>query len=226
MTRALVADTLIATRGGPLDRTLVLASALALVVVDRRVLTPQWERIIDPYYHSIDGAGPHLFVGHALVWSVPKAVASVVALAFLVRTGRFRRPSLVSNLRPAVLDGLIAALGIVAITVAVAPLVHLTFGFHVNPWGLAGNVFSNGYEEIFYRGLIFTAGWYATGRAWAGALISGAVFGATHDQYPVPLRVLVGVMGAILSVAYARSGNFVAPWLAHQLADTVLDAIF
>jgi membrane protease YdiL (CAAX protease family) len=202
----------------------VLLGAVGLVFVALSLVTPAWRRVVDPWVDSLE-RGPRLFMGHAIVWSLPTAALSLVAIAWLVRSGRFRSLSLTRDLPRALVDGAWGALAAIALAVVTAAAAHMPFGFHVNPWGIAGNVLSNAYEEAFFRALVFTAAWYATGRAFVAALISGAVFGFTHYQYPIAGRVLTGVVGAIWSAVYARTGNFVAPWLAHQLSDVVLDAV-
>ena len=58
-----------------------------------------------------------------------------------------------------------------------------------------------------------------------GAAVSGWAFGYTHTQFPLPLRVLTGLIGALWSWAYARTGNLLAPYVAHELSDIILDAI-
>src|SRR6185369_17290387 len=112
-----------------------------------------------------------------------------------------------------------------AIAIAAALATGMHFHWHPDGWAMLGNVFSNFYEELFYRGLVFAAAWYATGSALAGAAVSGWAFGYTHAQFPMPLRVLTGVVGALWSWAYARTGNLLAPYVAHELSDIILDAI-
>lgn len=216
-------ETLVAERRGPLDRALVLAGALGVFFLAREVLNPAWRRyVVDAPIDSLP-AGPRMLAGHLVQWSLCMAVASLAAIAWLVRTGRLRRPSLRRDLRRAATDGAWAAGATIAVVVVFAAVTHMPFAFHFGPWSAAGNLVSNAYEEIAYRGLVFAAAWYATGRVSLAALVSGAVFGFTHEQYPAALRVLTGAVGALWSWAYARTGNLVAPWLAHELSDLVRD---
>ncbi|WP_394833691.1 CPBP family intramembrane metalloprotease [Pendulispora rubella] len=217
-------STLIRERRGPIDRALVLLAALGVVYVARQVVTPRWRVCIDPWVHSLP-RDARTVAGHVLVWTFPMAIFSGITLAFLIRSRRFEPLSLTRDLRRAVTDALWATLiGVVAV-VAVAKGMGLPFGFRIRGWVLAANVVSNGYEELVERGLIFTAAWYALGSRLAAALFSGLVFALGHEQYPLPLRAVVAFGGFIWSWIYARTGNFLAPWLSHQLADMVLDVI-
>jgi hypothetical protein len=49
--------------------------------------------------------------------------------------------------------------------------------------------------------------------------------GLSHTQYPLPMQLMVVLVGGLLGWLYLRSGNLLAPWIVHQLSDMVLDAI-
>jgi membrane protease YdiL (CAAX protease family) len=218
-------DTLVRRRGGALDRAAVLAVAVGLVLLFRHVVFRPWYwGLWQPWWGRLP-RGEHLLVGHLVVWSLPMALVAWLVIRVLVQSWRLQPLSLTRHLRRALTDGVIAGLVASAVAIAAALATGMHFHWHPEAWAMAGNVFSNFYEELFYRGLVFAAGWYATGSALGGAAVSGWAFGYTHTQFPMPMRVLVGAIGALWSWAYARSGNLLAPYVAHELSDIILDAI-
>jgi hypothetical protein len=92
-----------------------------------------------------------------------------------------------------------------------------TFGFHPYFPKMAGDLVSNMYEEIVYRGLMFCA-FYGVASASrfplagklnraglvAGTIGSCAVFAAGHDQYSMALRVVVGWSPSYLPIRGSR----------------------
>lgn len=218
-------DTLVRRRGDAIDRAGVLAVAIGLVFLFRHVVFRDWYwRLFQPWWGRLP-RGPHLLVGHLVVWSLPMALVAWLVIRVLVQSWRFQPLSLTRQWRQAVGDGIGGGLAASAIAIVAALASGMRFHWHPDAWAMAGNVFSNFYEELFYRGLVFAAGWYATGRALGGAVISGWAFGYTHTQFPMPMRMLVGVVGALWSWVYARTGNLLAPYIAHELSDIILDAI-
>jgi len=218
-------DTLVRRRGGALDRAAVLAVAVGLVLLFRHVVFRPWYWALwQPWWGRLP-RGEHLLVGHLVVWSLPMALVAWLVIRVLVQSWRLQPLSLTRHLRRALTDGVIAGLVASAVAIAAALATGMHFHWHPDGWAMLGNVFSNFYEELFYRGLVFAAAWYATGSALAGAAVSGWAFGYTHAQFPMPLRVLTGVVGALWSWAYARTGNLLAPYVAHELSDIILDAI-
>ena len=218
-------DTLVRRRGDAVDRIGVLAVAVGLVLLFRHVVPRPWYwRLWQPWWGRL-GRGEHLLVGHLFVWSLPMALVAWLVIRVLVQSWRLQPLSLTRHWQRALADGAIAGLAASALAVVAALASGMHFHWHPDAWAMAGNVFSNFYEELFYRGLVFAAAWYATGSALAGAAVSGWAFGYTHTQFPMPMRVLVGVVGALWSWAYARTGNLLAPYVAHELSDLILDAI-
>ena len=218
-------DTLVRRRGDLVERAGVAAVAVALVLLFRHVVFRGWYwRLFQPWWGRLP-AGEHLLVGHLLVWSLPMALAAWLVILVLVQSWRLQPLSLTRHWRRALADGAVGGLAACALAIAAALATGMRFHWHPDAWAMAGNVFSNFYEELFYRGLVFAAAWYATGSALFGSLVSGWAFGYTHTQFPLPLRVLTGVVGALWSWCYARTGNLLAPYVAHELSDIILDAI-
>ncbi len=218
-------DTLGRRRGDTIDRIGVLAVAIGLVFFFRLVVFRDWYwRLFQPWWGRLP-RGEHLLVGHLLVWSLPMALVAWIVLRVLAQSWRLQPLSLTRHWRRALVDGIVGGLIASGIVIVLAAATGMHFHWHPDAWGIAGNVFSNFYEELFYRGLVFAAAWYATGSALAGAAVSGWAFGYTHGQFPMAMRVLVGGVGALWSWAYARTGNLLAPYVAHELSDLILDAI-
>ncbi|HEX9101663.1 MAG TPA: CPBP family intramembrane glutamic endopeptidase [Polyangia bacterium] len=218
-------DTLVRRRGDAIDRAAVLAVAVGLVLLFRHVIFQPWYwRLYQPWWGRL-GRGEHLLVGHVLVWSLPMAIVAWLVVRVLVQSWRLQPLSLTRHWQAALVDGVVGGLAASALAIVAALMSGMHFHWHPDAWAMAGNLFSNFYEELFYRGLVFAAGWYATGSALAGAAVSGWAFGYTHSQFAMPLRVLTGVVGALWSWAYARTGNLLAPYVAHELSDIILDAI-
>jgi len=218
-------DTLVRRRGDLLDRVVVLAIAVGLVFLFRHVVFRPWYwHLFQPWWGRLP-RGENLLVGHVLIWSLPMALVAWLVLRILAQSWRLQPLSLTRHWRQALVDGSIGGLIASAVAIAAALATGMHFHWHPDGWAMAGNVFSNFYEELFYRGLVFACAWYATGSALAGAAVSGWAFGYTHGQFPMPLRVLTGLIGALWSWAYARTGNLLAPYVAHELSDIILDAI-
>jgi membrane protease YdiL (CAAX protease family) len=222
---ARLADTLVRRRGGPVDRAVVLAVAVGLVLLFRHVIFRPWYwHLFQPWWGRLP-RGENLLVGHLLVWSLPMALVAWLVIRVLAQSWRLQPLSLTRHWRRALVDGVAAGLIASAIAIAAAAASGMHFHWHPDGWAMLGNVFSNFYEELFYRGLVFACAWYATGSVLAGAAVSGWAFGYTHTQFPMPLRLLTGLIGALWSWAYARTGNLLAPYVAHELSDIILDAI-
>lgn len=89
-----------------------------------------------------------------------------------------------------------------------------------------------------YRGLMFSAffGVVAgtrfplSGKADRAGLVVGTigscvVFALGHEQYPVALRVVVGVVAVVFAYPWAAARSLWAPWIPHTLGDFVGDTI-
>lgn len=103
---------------------------------------------------------------------------------------------------------------------------------------MAGDLVSNMYEEIVYRGLFFSA-FYAVGAAEAfplagkpnrlglivGTIGSCLIFGLAHEQYAVELRVVIALTSLGFIYPWVASRSLWAPWIPHTLVDIVGDSI-
>lgn len=70
------------------------------------------------------------------------------------------------------------------------------------------------FEELFFRGFLFRG----LARSWGwplAAVVSGAVFGAVHQQFTVFLPLFA--LGVVLAWAYQRTGSLWAPIALHAI---------
>ncbi|MDQ6929421.1 MAG: CPBP family intramembrane metalloprotease [Candidatus Eremiobacteraeota bacterium] len=120
--------------------------------------------------------------------------------------------------------------GIISAVVALGALYLLNprgalhwIGFDV--WKLAGNFFSNFYEEFIYRGFLLVALTALFG-FWPAAVASSALFGFSHAQYPMPLQVLVSLLGFFWCWILRKAKTLWAQYTSHMVLDIVVDAVF
>lgn len=168
--------------------------------------------------------GAWILIPHALLYSTLSALAALALWLWLARAGWVKPLSLAFN-REVAGWGVVG--GFVVIAITVAALYALGYGgmFHapdVDPWLMAGNAFSNFYEELIYRGFLLVALAAALG-FWPAAILSSIAFGAVHDQYPVDLQVLISVAGFTWCVVALRAKSLLAPYISHMTLDWLID---
>lgn len=76
-------------------------------------------------------------------------------------------------------------------------------------------------EELFFRGFVFR-GLRGSLPLWAAAVISGVVFGSLHlvsGDWAVALQL--SLFGAVLAVAYERTGSLWTPITAHAINNSI-----
>jgi membrane protease YdiL (CAAX protease family) len=140
--------------------------------------------------------------------------------------------------RRVVITGLISTAILLVLTVVIGAAVGGTFGFHPYYTKMAGDLVSNLYEEIVYRGLMFSAFYGVAAAATfpldgkldrAGLIIgtmgSCVVFAAGHEQYPVPLRVVLAFVSIAFAYPWIAARSLWAPWIPHTLGDVIGDSI-
>ena len=202
-------------------RVFIIGSSFLVWLVAFFIVTPAVVRITQPIVATM-ARGPGLLFMHALVFSLPTALLCGGWLVVLVRHGLVPAPAIHVRWLRAGLTG--AAIAVA--TVPLSPLLGLTLRLHVDWWSVAGNAFSNGYEEIIYRGLIFAACWAATSRRIVASVLSGVVFGLSHYQYPLILRAYVAVVGVVLALAMGPRREIGTAYVAHDIADWILDSLY
>jgi membrane protease YdiL (CAAX protease family) len=166
------------------------------------------------------------FLPHLLLYSTLPAIVSAILWLALVRAkllapiplGRGRR-----LLTYGVLGAVVAMAATVALVLATPGIGQIRW-VGIDPWGVAGNVFSNFDEEFIFRGFVL-AGLTVVIGFWPAALVSSGLWAAQHTQYPLSLRALIAAIGIFWCWIRVRARTLWASYLAHEIMDTVLDAM-
>lgn len=171
-------------------------------------------------------AGLWKFLPHLLLYSTLPALAAGVAWIAFARAGILEMPPLGKGYRP-LGKVLIGGFGPVALVLGV--LIATGQGSAIrwidpDPWSIAGNVFSNFYEEFIFRGFLLVALGAVIGFLPAAAVTS-ALWAATHTQYPLSLQVAIFATGVLLSWVVQKARTIWAPWGGHMIFDVVLDSL-
>lgn len=181
-------------------------------------------------------AGPWGLVEHLFLYTTVTAAVCAVVWGLMWRAGWAEGPRSVLRSRPVPLMlGWGLATGAVVFAVSAAGVLLLrragslpgpvALGYHPSSgWILAGNVFSNFYEEFIYRGFLFTVVLRISGRAWIPVVVTSLLFGASHLQYPLALRALIAVGAALACVPRLRTGSLIPAWIAHLLSNALADS--
>jgi membrane protease YdiL (CAAX protease family) len=218
-------------------RLALLAGSLLAWWAGNHALMPWAQQVAG--LERVTGPVARTLLGHWVFWQLPTALACLAVWWAGARLGLLPPPLATlrggGSWRRVVAFGLAGGVAIVAWS-AVGAAFGGGFGFHPDFPKMAGDLVSNLYEEIVYRGLIFCTCYGVAAGATpplegpldrmglvAAAVGSAAVFGAGHDQAPVGLRLAIGVAGIIFAWPFWRTRSLWAPWLAHMVGDVVGD---
>jgi membrane protease YdiL (CAAX protease family) len=179
---------------------------------------------------SLTGARPYegiwIFVPHLLFYCTLTAALAAICWTILTRMNLMPHPGLGVS-RPAVDWAIVGGLvGVLAslLFLWTAGLGHLGWvGF--DGWKIAGNLFSNFYEEFIYRGFLLAA-LTALVRFWPAAVLSSMAFALGHDQYPLSLQAFIAVVSMGWCWMVRRTGSIWSAWGAHMVMDIMIDAIW
>ena len=171
-------------------------------------------------------AGLWKFLPHLLLYSTLAALAAGVAWIAFARAGVIDGPQLGKGNRP-LAKVLLVGFGVIPLVLGV--LIATGQGSMIrwidpDPWSIAGNIFSNFYEEFIFRGFLLTALAAVIGFAPA-AVVTSALWAATHMQYPLSLQVTIFVVGVLLAWLARSARTIWAPYGAHMIMDVVLDSL-
>ena len=218
---------------------LLTAALLAWWISDHEI-TPWVQRVAG--YDRIHDRDLSIVLGHWVFGQLPRVLTCVGVWLVGSRFGLM--PSLRQSLasggswRRVVVTGLVATIMFLVLTAGVGAAAGGTFGFHPYFPKMAGDLISNLYEEIVYRGLMFSA-FYGVAAAASfplegklnrtglvvGTIGSCAVFAVGHEQYSIGLRVVVGVVAVVFVYPWVASRTLWAPWIPHTLGDIIGDSI-
>lgn len=225
--------------GSRLARGVLLIAALCAWWVGSRVVSPAVQGAVR--FDQVDGPAQTL-LGHWVMWQLPAVVLCVAVWIAGQRAGLL--PSLIGALGSGgswarvLRVGGVASLVMSVLTLLLGVAVGARFGFHPPYVKMLGDLVSNLYEEIVNRGLFFSAFYgVAAGatfplagpadrRAVAFATVGSCfVFAASHTQYPIPLRVLLGTLSVVFVWPWVQSRSLWAAWMVHMAGDIVGDSI-
>ena len=218
----------------------LLAAALIAWWVSDHQIVPWIERVAR--YETIKDRDLSVVLGHWVFDQLPRVLVCIAVWLVGSRFGLM--PSLPRSLasggswRRVVVTGLIATVVFLVLTVGIGAAAGGTFGFHPYFPKMAGDLVSNMYEEIVYRGLMFCAFYGVAaaapfplaGKADRVGLIVGTigscfVFAAGHEQYSIALRVVVGLVAVVFAYPWISARSLWAPWIPHTLGDLIGDTI-
>ena len=166
------------------------------------------------------------FLPHLLLYSTLPAVVCA-ALWLILSNAKLLAPIPLTRGHNLVGYGVLGAAVAIVATVALvllAPGIGTLRWIGIDPWGVAGNVFSNFYEEFIFRGFIL-AGLAAVIGFWPAAIVASGLWAAQHTQFPLSLQVLIGSIGIFWCWIRVRARTLWASYLSHEIMDTILDAM-
>jgi membrane protease YdiL (CAAX protease family) len=211
-----------------------IGTLLAMVAVMAVNRWPQWR--LNGYVRALAGhpgyRGPWLLVEHFFLSGSLAFAVSVIAWRLLAARGHLPPIRSLLGARPL---GRIVAWGVVcgllplAINFAVMAaggIRGMEFGF-VPPsgWLILGNLVSNFYEELVFRGFFLVGLRFALGNTWAALILSSFAHGMTHEQYPLEERLMMSTLMILWAWAVTRTRSLWTPWIGHELVDLIGDSV-
>lgn len=168
--------------------------------------------------------GVWILIPHALLYITLPAILCALLWLVFARV-RWLPAASLSFSFPVIAWGILG--GVIALGISVSALFASGQGsdFHapvIDPWLMAGNLFSNFFEELIFRGFILVALAAALG-FWPAAILSSLAFGAVHTQFPLALQALVALIGFIWCLVGASAKSLLAPYIAHMTLDWLID---
>ena len=172
-----------------------------------------------PAYEGVWVLIPHMFL-----YSTLTAVGAMAAWLVFSKMGWVARPWFSGLTRKTTTAAVLLAVVLAAVSLgyigyAMPDAIH---AFRFDPWVAGGNLFSNLFEEVIFRGFLLAA-LAAVFGFWPGAILSSVAFAAVHAQYPLDLQILVGLGGLAWCWLVRISKSLWAPYLSHTLLDLIVD---
>ena len=210
-----------------LQRALLILSAAAVYAVNfwpsMHVTRAGLIALGRPEYVGFKGVFlPHLLLYSTLTAGVAALLWFVFVRARILPAPRLGPPT-TRHLGAGVVGGIVALIATVLFVYVLFPP-NTVHWIDPVPWKIAGNLFSNFYEEFVYRGFMLAALGAALG-FWPAAIVSSAMWGYTHNQYPLSLQVLIMVVGVYFSWLMRRAQSLWTPYVSHMVLDIVGDSL-
>jgi membrane protease YdiL (CAAX protease family) len=188
----------------------------------RLVLRGGLNSLGNPEYVGFRG----IFLPHLLLYTTLMAAVSAILWWALV-LAKILPPPKFGNIRASAALGLVGGIAGLALTLLVV-LVALRAGtipwIAPDPWKIAGNIFSNFYEEFVFRGFVLVALRRVAG-FWPAALVSSAMWAFTHVQYPMVIQLTILAVGVAFCWIMQRARSLWAPYFAHEVLDVIGDSL-
>lgn len=184
-------------------------------------------KFVNPWYQNLLNETfrlNSLFLKHLVYFSLATTIVCLLFYGFAVKASRFKP----LNFR---LDSKSIGFGVIAGTVISAVILPWamwkgwSIGFNFDIYKIAGNLFSNTYEEFQYRVVILFGALYAFRNPIPALFLSGLIFAWTHANYPLDMQVAVGFSGIVMGYFYMKTGSFSTAIVGHQVADMILDTL-
>jgi membrane protease YdiL (CAAX protease family) len=175
-----------------------------------------------PPYQGFVGA----FLPHLLLYSTLPALICAI-LWWVLSRNRLIMPIPLGNVRASLPIGLAVGLLSVLLTLVLAWAIMPAGTIHwidPQPWKIAGNIFSNFFEEFIFRGFILIALAAVIG-FWPAAIASSVMWAAMHTQYPIEFQALIAFSGVLWGWAGRRVRSLWAPYTAHMTLDLIADCL-
>ena len=210
-----------------MQRALLIISAAAVYAVNfwpsMQVTNAGLIALGSPKYVGFKG----VFLPHLLLYSTLTACVAALLWFTFVRARILPAPRLgqptARQLGAGVVGGILALIATVVFVYVLFPP-NTVHWIDPVPWKIAGNVFSNFYEEFVYRGFMLVALGAAIG-FWPAAIITSAMWGYTHNQYPLSLQALIMAVGVYFSWLMRKAQSLWTPYTAHMVLDIVGDSL-
>jgi membrane protease YdiL (CAAX protease family) len=210
-----------------MQRALLIISAAAVYAVNfwpsMQVTNAGLIALGRPEYVGFTG----MFLPHLLLYSTLTACVAALLWLTFVRARILPAPRLgpatSRQLGAGVVGGIVALIATVLFVYLLFPP-NTVHWIDPVPWKIAGNVFSNFYEEFVYRGFMLVALGAAIG-FWPAAIISSAMWGYTHNQYPLSLQALIMAVGVYFSWLMRKAQSLWTPYASHMMLDIVGDSL-
>lgn len=169
--------------------------------------------------------GPHaILLNHCLI--VFEALCLFAVYAVFRKLHQIDRIELFGEARKAFGWGAFVGIGLFLFTVPVVIYFGMSYSPQFSAADAVGNIFSNGAEELIYRGILFMAAMKLFSNQKLAVVVSAAAFGLGHWDMPFLFQGYVMVVGMILGWSYIHTKGLAAPYVAHMTVDLLIDSLF